>query len=72
MQRILSELVDEVRRLHFLLPNVESHITSREELQAHRGIADAIANGDSHQASELMRVHLTEVARTLVLGFAGL
>jgi GntR family transcriptional regulator, rspAB operon transcriptional repressor len=72
MRRILSELVDEVRRLHFLLPNVESHITSQEELQAHRSIAEAIANGDSQQASELMRVHLIEVARTLVLGFAGL
>jgi GntR family transcriptional regulator, rspAB operon transcriptional repressor len=72
MQRIVSGLVDEVRRLHFLLPNVESHITSREELQAHRKIAEAIANGDSQEASELMRVHLIEVARALVMGFSGL
>ena len=72
MQRILSDLVDEVRRLHFLLPNVESHITSQEELRAHRNIAEAIADGDSQEASELMRVHLVEVARALVLGFAGL
>lgn len=72
MQRILSDLVDEVRRLHFLLPNVESHITSQEELRAHRSIAQAIADGDSQEASELMRVHLLEVARALVLGFAGL
>jgi GntR family transcriptional regulator, rspAB operon transcriptional repressor len=72
MQRIVSGLVDEVRRLHFLLPNVESHITSREELQAHRKIAEAIANGDSQEASELMSVHLIEVARALVMGFSGL
>lgn len=72
MERIVSGLVDEVRRLHFLLPNVESHITSQEELQAHGKIAEAIANGDSQEASELMRVHLIEVARALVLGFSGL
>jgi DNA-binding GntR family transcriptional regulator len=72
MLRMVTDLLDEVRRLHFLLPNVESHITSQEELRAHRELVDALAAGDTERASEIMRKHINEVARTLVRGFGGL
>lgn len=70
-QRILKELIDEVRRLHHLLPNVEEHITSAEELQAHRELIDALRARDGERVRDLMHEHLSEVARTLVAGFAG-
>jgi DNA-binding GntR family transcriptional regulator len=72
MFRMVTDLLDEVRRLHFLLPNVESHITSQEELRAHRELVDALAAGDTERASEIMHKHINEVARTLVRGFGGL
>jgi DNA-binding GntR family transcriptional regulator len=72
MSRVLLDLIDEVRRLHFLLPNVESHITSEEELKAHQRLVSALAAGNADRASDLMRRHLNEVGRTLVRGFGGL
>jgi len=69
--RTLADLFDEVRRLHFLLPSVESHITSREELAAHQALVGALADGDGARTAELMREHLNEVSRVLVRGFAG-
>jgi len=71
VSRSLLDLFDEVRRLHFLLPNVESHITSEEELKAHRHLVEALSAGDGHLAADLMRTHVNEVARTLVRGFGG-
>jgi DNA-binding GntR family transcriptional regulator len=68
---ILAELVDEVRRLHYLLPNVEGHITSTEELRAHQLIVEAIRDRDEAQARALTIEHLNEVAHALVKGFAG-
>lgn len=68
---ILEDLVDEVRRLHHLLPSVESHITSAEELEAHGHLVNALRSGDADTARDLMQAHLNEVARTLVKGFSG-
>lgn len=71
VQSMLSELVDEVRRLHYLLPNVADHITSAEELRAHTLILEAVRVRDADKARALMTEHLNEVAHTLVKGFAG-
>jgi len=68
---ILEDLVDEVRRLHYLLPNVEGHITSSEEIRAHEQILEAVRDKDSERAAKLTLEHLNEVATTLVKGFAG-
>ena len=68
---ILADLVDEVRRLHYLLPKVEGHITSSDELRAHRAILTAVRNGDRELAHQLMLEHLNEVNRTLMTGFSG-
>jgi len=69
--RVLVDLLDEVRRLHFLLPDVESHITSKEELKAHRGLVTALRTGQTEKATQLMHTHVGEVARTLARGFSG-
>ncbi|PRX46612.1 DNA-binding GntR family transcriptional regulator [Prauserella shujinwangii] len=71
-RRILENLIDEVRRLHFLLPNVEDHITSAEELDAHRRLVEALRGRDADKVRELMHHHLDEVATALVKGFAGI
>lgn len=68
---ILSVLVDEVRRLHHLMPDVEGHITSADELEAHERLLHAIETRDADAAAGAMRSHLDEVARALVAAFAG-
>ncbi|MDX6256438.1 MAG: hypothetical protein QOJ11_2772 [Frankiales bacterium] len=70
-QSILTGLLDEVRRLHYLMPSVEGHVTSSEELQAHGELLSALENRDSATASRLMHEHLNEVAITLVQAFGG-
>jgi DNA-binding FadR family transcriptional regulator len=64
--KIVSTLVDEVTRLHYLMPSLEAHIESREELDAHEAIADAIEAGNQREASRAMRDHLRATDRVLV------
>lgn len=68
---MLEGLVDEVRRLHHLLPNIEDHITSEREIDAHTAIVKALSDRDPDAARSLTIEHLNEVAHTLVRGFAG-
>lgn len=68
---MLEGLVDEVRRLHHLLPHVETRITSEQELHAHNGILHALTDHDPERARALTTEHLNEVAHMLVRGFAG-
>jgi DNA-binding GntR family transcriptional regulator len=70
--RLLAALLDEVKRLHYLMPDLESHITSTVEIEAHREIAAAIAAQDPDRARELVAAHLTEVSRAMVQSFSGL
>jgi hypothetical protein len=62
VSRVLLGLFEEMRRLHFLLPNVESRITSQEEPEAHRRLVTAFGARDGDQAADIMRSHLNEVA----------
>ncbi|XPP27572.1 MAG: GntR family transcriptional regulator [Leucobacter sp.] len=71
VKTLLTDLVEEVQRLHYLLPSIEHHITSAEELRAHRLIVEAIAAGEPEVARAHMAEHLQEVAHTLVKGFSG-
>ena len=64
--KIVATLVDEVTRLHYLIPSLEAHIESSEELEAHEQIAAAIEAGDQRGASRAMRDHLRATARILV------
>lgn len=69
-EHILERLLAEVRRLHYLMPDVEFHITSSVEIDAHEAILRAVEAGDPDAAASLMRDHLSEVARTMVNAFA--
>lgn len=69
---MLEGLVDEVRRLHHLLPHVETRITSQQEIDAHAAILSALTDHDPDQARALTIEHLNEVAHMLVRGFAGI
>jgi DNA-binding GntR family transcriptional regulator len=64
--KIVANLVDEVTRLHYLMPSLEAHIKSREELQAHEEIAVAIESGKQQEADHAMRDHLQATDRALV------
>jgi len=69
-ERVLERLLDEVRRLHYLMPEVESHITSSVELEAHERIMKAIDASKPDEAADLMRSHLAEVAQTMIDAFS--
>jgi DNA-binding GntR family transcriptional regulator len=64
--KIVANLVDEVTRLHYLMPSLKAHIESREELDSHERIADAIESGDQRVAAREMRDHLRATDRVLV------
>ena len=68
--RVIANLVDEVTRLHFLMPSLKNHISSAEEISAHEQIAAAIAAGHEHDAARVMRDHLATTHRILVEAFA--
>lgn len=63
--KIIANLVDEVTRLHHLMPSLQAHISSREELDAHEDIAAAIHAGDEATAEATMREHLKSTDRLL-------
>jgi DNA-binding GntR family transcriptional regulator len=69
-ERVLEQLLDEVRRLHYLMPDVESHITSSVEIEAHEKIMRAIDAHKPDEAAALMRTHLAEVAKTMIDAFS--
>lgn len=71
IRSMLMDLVEEVQRLHYLLPTLEDHIRSTEELRAHRLVLEAITKRDPELARKHMSEHLQEVAHTLVKGFSG-
>ncbi len=64
--KIVANLVDEVTRLHFLMPSLKAHIESPEELDAHERITVAIESGDQREAARAMRDHLRATDRILV------
>jgi GntR family transcriptional regulator, rspAB operon transcriptional repressor len=63
--KIVAGLVDEVTRLHHLMPSLRAHIESREELDAHEQIAASIEQGNQKDAARSMRDHLRATDRAL-------
>jgi DNA-binding GntR family transcriptional regulator len=70
--RILDGLLDEVRRLHYLMPQLEVHITSADEVEAHRDLVDALVKREPERAAERMYDHLLEAGTAMVEVFGGL
>ncbi|MGW3150294.1 GntR family transcriptional regulator [Streptomyces sp. NPDC001177] len=69
---VLSRQLDDVRRLHHLMPEAERHLTSDVELAAHQNILGAIRDSAPEKAGQLMDEHLTEVASAMVDAFVGM
>lgn len=55
-----KRLLEEICRLHHLLPGVEIHLRSEAERMAHQRILDAVAAGDRIGGEEAIRDHLVE------------
>ena len=70
--RIVSGLLDEIRRLHHLMPVLEGRLTSKAEIESHREIIDALAAKRPDQAATLMGEHLADAAQVMVGAFGGL
>jgi DNA-binding GntR family transcriptional regulator len=70
--RLLAGLLDEVRRLHYLMPQLENHITSQAEIEAHDLIVEALSARDADAAAAHMHEHLLEAGREMVGVFGGL
>jgi DNA-binding GntR family transcriptional regulator len=69
--RLLSGLLDEVRRLHYMMPSLENHLTSEAELEAHRDIIAALVADRPDEAARLMGDHLVEAGQAMVGVFGG-
>jgi GntR family transcriptional regulator, rspAB operon transcriptional repressor len=65
-EQVLHGLLDEIRRLHHLMPAVANHIWSKEEIGAHTDILAAISEGDAPRARTVMKRHLDEVSRAMM------
>ena len=56
--RMVTSLIDDVRRLNHQLPGLEDKIRSIDELEAHQRIVDALEQRDGVAAADLMSAHL--------------
>lgn len=65
----LEPLIDEVNRLHFMLPGVSDHINSVAERSAHEAILAAIAEKDADSARALQFEHLKESQAAMLRSF---
>jgi DNA-binding GntR family transcriptional regulator len=70
--RVLSGLLDEIRRLHHLMPVLEGRLTSKAEIEDHREIIEALAAKRPDHVASLMREHLANAAQVMVGVFGGL
>ena len=61
--------MEEVHRLHYLLPGVVAHLESDSERSAHQRILDAVAAGDAQAAEEAIHDHLVESNTAMVREF---
>lgn len=66
---VVTRLVEEITRLHYLIPGVVTHLTSDAERTAHQSIFDAIAVGDADAAEAAIRDHLVESNTAMVRSF---
>lgn len=65
-EKILEGLLDEVRRLHHVEPNLDSRLSETQELEDHRGVVSALQEGRVDDAQQVMRDHLRESLRQMV------
>jgi DNA-binding GntR family transcriptional regulator len=69
---LLSGLLDEERRLHYLLPHLEDHLQTGADAQEHRQLVEAFVLQDPIKASEVMRAHLRDANTAIIAAFVGM
>jgi GntR family transcriptional regulator, rspAB operon transcriptional repressor len=65
----VSNLLNEVRRLHHLMPGIETHGSAEDMLTDHEAIVDAMTAGDSQRLFTLTRDHIQASAARLMNAF---
>lgn len=63
----LLRSLDETARAHYVIPDLQAHMSTAEELVEHERIVEAIAQGDVTAAERAMRVHLRTI-RAVTIG----
>lgn len=66
---VVSTLFTAVQRLHYLHRDVEDHIYSDAERDAHEAILSAIMNGQADEAQRRMYEHLVEANKAMAQSF---
>ena len=66
---VLGPLVDEISRLHHILPQAAAHVASTAERDGHLKIVEALEAADCAAAERAMREHLEESRSAMFSGF---
>lgn len=69
-EKVLRELLDELFRMRYLAPWLDTRLSAPEELSGHRLIYEAIVDGDSARAREVMSSHSQDSLLKKLEGFA--
>lgn len=67
-ERIMLGVTDEVRRMHYLAPNLQSRLTEDAEIRDHRDLVSAMRRLDIERAYEIMDRHSQESLRQKLEG----
>ncbi|WP_206797682.1 GntR family transcriptional regulator [Amycolatopsis sp. MtRt-6] len=67
-ERIMLGVTDEVRRMHYLAPNLRSRLTEDAEIRDHRDLVSAMRRLDIERAYEIMDRHSQESLRQKLEG----
>lgn len=70
-ERIMIGLVDEVRRMHYLVPALENRLREPAELEDHRALVAAMRAKDPERAQEVMVRHSRESLRQTLERLTG-
>jgi DNA-binding GntR family transcriptional regulator len=71
-RQIVTQLADEVRRLHFLMPRSSGRPIAEAEVDEHEQIVAALRAGDGQAAATLMRQHIEDIASQMIARFGDL
>ena len=71
-ERVLQNVVDEGRRIHYLFPGYDSRLTEEPEVQDHRNIVTAMRQQDLRKLQDIMEQHSQESLRRVLDNLAAL
>jgi DNA-binding GntR family transcriptional regulator len=71
-EKTLQTLIDEARRMHYLVPSLDRRVTSNQEFRDHRDLVAAMRRMDLTLAQEIMERHSQESIRQTLEGLTQL